>query len=154
MSARLHHRSAQSYRELPAGRVTQQTLPDGRVILFTYDSNVNVTSLTPTGRPLHAFDCTQVDLESLYAPPNAQPPLADPHTLYSYNLDRQLTRITRPDGGIVDFAYDGPWGTRWRAKRGGSQGNRPLASRVLCQIPSHASAGHRVPGGLLPALLE
>src|SRR5207302_8327252 len=27
-------------------------------------------------------------------------------TLYSYNLDKQLTRITRPDGDTLDFGYD------------------------------------------------
>ena len=36
-------------------RVQQQTLPDGRVIGFTYDNNGNVISITPPCRPAHGF---------------------------------------------------------------------------------------------------
>ncbi len=89
-----------------AGRVTQQTLPDTRVIAFTYDANGNVTSITPPGRPSHGFDYTPVDLESEYLPPQPQPPVSSPQTLYQYNLDRQLDLITRPDGQTIDLVYD------------------------------------------------
>jgi RHS repeat-associated protein len=89
-----------------AGRVTTQTLPDSRVINFTYDANGNVASITPPGRSAHAFAYTPVDLESQYTPPNVQPPLSTPQTTYTYNLDRQLTTITRPDGQIVGLGYD------------------------------------------------
>jgi RHS repeat-associated protein len=95
---------SQSYSYDPAGRVTQQTLPDGRVILFTYDANGNVTSITPPSKPSHSFSHTPVDLESQYIPPAAG--IATPSTQYAYNLDKQLTKITRPDGQAVDFGYD------------------------------------------------
>ena len=90
----------------PAGRVTTQTLPDGRQIQYTYDANGNLTSLTPPGRPAHEFAYTPVDLNSQYLPPNIQPPIPNPQTLYSYNADRQLTQISRPDGKTVGLGYD------------------------------------------------
>ena len=87
-----------------AGRVTQQTLPDGRQISFTYDPNGNVTSITPPGRPAHAFAYTPVDLQDSYTPPDIG--IGQVATTYGYNLDKQLTTITRPDGQQVGFGYD------------------------------------------------
>lgn len=94
----------QSYSYDASGRVTQQTLPDGRLIKYNYDANGNVTSLTPPGRSGHTFGYTPVDLESQYMPPAIGLPTTQ--TQYTYNLDKQLTRITRPDGQLVNFAYD------------------------------------------------
>jgi RHS repeat-associated protein len=87
-----------------AGRATQQILPDGRAIQFTYDANGNLTSVTPPGRPGHAFAYTPVDLQAQYAPPAAGVP--SPQTLYTWDLDKQLTRVTRPDAQMVNLAYD------------------------------------------------
>jgi RHS repeat-associated protein len=95
---------SQSYGYDLAGRVTQQTLPDGRVIQFTYDPNGNVTLITPPSKPSHSFSYTSVDLESQYTPPAAG--IGTPATQYAYNLDKQLTKITRPDGQTMDFDYD------------------------------------------------
>ncbi|MGH8474248.1 MAG: RHS repeat-associated core domain-containing protein [Methylococcales bacterium] len=86
-----------------AGRVTQKTLPDGRVIGFGYDANGNLTSITPPGRPAHGFAYSPVDLRSSYTPPNVG---VGNQTTYAYNLDRQLTTITRPDSQTLNFAYD------------------------------------------------
>jgi RHS repeat-associated protein len=85
--------------------MNQLTLPDGRVIHLAYDAQGNLTSITPPGRPAHIFQYTPVDLVSGYTPPDVNPG-AD-QTLYAYNLDRQLTLITRPDGQTIDLAYDG-----------------------------------------------
>ncbi len=87
-----------------AGRVTRQTLPDGQVITYRYDANGNLTALTPPGRPAHVFAYTPVDLTQEYTPPAAG--LGTPQTLYQYNLDRQLTRIDRPDGQMLTLDYD------------------------------------------------
>lgn len=86
------------------GRVTSQALTDGRVIRYSYDANGNLTSLIPPGREAHLFDYTPVDLEQQYAPPD----LAGVQTLtrYSYNLDKQLTEVQRPDGQTVSLAYN------------------------------------------------
>ncbi|MBI3071810.1 MAG: RHS repeat protein, partial [Deltaproteobacteria bacterium] len=85
------------------GRITKETLPDQRELLLSYDANGNATSITPPARPAHNFSYTPVDLESEYAPPAVVTPSA---TTYSYNLDRQLTRVTRPDGQVIDVGYD------------------------------------------------
>jgi RHS repeat-associated protein len=86
-----------------AGRVTRQTLPDTRVIEFTYDENGNLTSVAPPARPAHGFGFTSRDLMERYTPPPAVPGGA---TRYTYNRDRQLTSITRPDGGTITPGYD------------------------------------------------
>ncbi|EDN71249.1 Rhs family protein [Beggiatoa sp. PS] len=86
------------------GRVTKQTLTDGRQILYSYDASGNVTTITPPGRPAHGFAYNGEDLQTQYTPPSAG--LATPQTQYVYNLDKQLTKIVRPDGQSIDFAYD------------------------------------------------
>ncbi len=88
----------------PAGRVTAETLPGGRTIAYGYDANGNLTLIAPPGQPPHLFDYTALDQAQEYNPP----PVAtfDPATRYTYNRDKQLTRISRPDGQIIDFAYD------------------------------------------------
>jgi RHS repeat-associated protein len=97
-----------------AGRITKQTLPDLREIQYSYDANGNVSSITPPGRPAHGFTYTPVDLESAYHPPS---PLGGEgggegvSTQYSYNLDRQLTLVTRPDGQTLQLGYE-PTGGR------------------------------------------
>jgi YD repeat-containing protein len=85
------------------GRVTTQTLPDGRTVRYSYDANGNLTTLAPPGQPAHQFAYTPLDQEEVYTPPD----LGDenPATHYVYNLDQQLTRITRPDGQTVDLTY-------------------------------------------------
>ena len=87
-----------------AGRVETQTLPDLRQIGFGYDDNGNLTSITPPGRPAHGFDHTEVDLPEEYTPPAIG--LPEHRTILSYNLDRQIDLITRPDGQTIDYVYD------------------------------------------------
>src|SRR5262249_10061472 len=87
-----------------AGRVTGQTLLD-EFIRYSYDANGNVTSITPPDRPDHNFSFTPVNLTSAYAPPDFAPG-SNKTTLYTYNVDRQLTQVNRPDGQTVDLDYD------------------------------------------------
>jgi RHS repeat-associated protein len=84
------------------GRVVKQVLLDLREIHYSYDANGNLTSITPPGRPAHTFDYTPVDLTNSYTPPAAPDTI---HTRYEYNLDRQLTKIFRPDGTVINFTY-------------------------------------------------
>ena len=51
-----------------AGRITRNTLPDGREITFGYDAEGNLTSLTPPGRFAHVFHYTLVDQIADYVP--------------------------------------------------------------------------------------
>jgi RHS repeat-associated protein len=91
-----------------ADRPTRRVLPGGRAVLFAYDSSGNLTSVTPPGRPAHTFSHTSVDQPGSYTPPNVG--LPNPATSYSYNLDRQLTQITRPDGITVGIGYEATTG--------------------------------------------
>jgi RHS repeat-associated protein len=88
-----------------ADRVTTETLPDQRQVTFTYDAAGNVTSVTPPSRPAHAFIFTPIDLLDTYTPP-AIPNATAVSTKYVYNLDKQVTNITRPDGAVLNLHYD------------------------------------------------
>ncbi|MFM8330275.1 MAG: RHS repeat-associated core domain-containing protein, partial [Candidatus Methylumidiphilus sp.] len=88
-----------------AGRVTRQILPDGRDVLYGYDANGNLTSLTPPGQPAHLFKYTNRDQTQEYDPPAAAN-TGTVNTLYEYNLDKALTKISRPDGLSLAFTYD------------------------------------------------
>jgi RHS repeat-associated protein len=85
------------------GRLLRQTLPDGREVRYGYDTKGNLTALTPPDRSAHLFRYTALDQTDRYDPPLAVPGGA---TVYAYDADRALTRITRPDGQTLDFAYD------------------------------------------------
>jgi len=84
--------------------VTSETRPDGQVTTYTYDANGNLASLTPPGRPAHAFAYTPVDLTTQYSPPDVNPG-ADT-TQYTYNFEKQPVLTTRPDGQTIAYGYD------------------------------------------------
>ncbi|MCF6324630.1 MAG: hypothetical protein L3J89_09955 [Gammaproteobacteria bacterium] len=86
------------------GRVIRQVVFDGRAVSFSYDANGNLTSLTPPGSAAHIFNYTAGDQTSTYTPPNVVS-VAAPSTNYAYNLDRQLTNVTRPDGQQITLSY-------------------------------------------------
>lgn len=88
----------------PVGRRTQLTLPDSRQIGFGYDANGNTTSITPPGKPDHTFSYTKVNLEAAYNPPALG--LVTTPTVREYNLDKRLSRITRPDGKTIQLDYN------------------------------------------------
>jgi RHS repeat-associated protein len=87
-----------------AGRITNLVLPGGRETTYTYDAAGNLTILSPPGRPPHTFDYTALNLRSEYVPPDVGIGLVK--TTFAYNRDRQLTRVTRPDGQVIDLVYD------------------------------------------------
>ena len=78
--------------------------PDGRQIALRYDVDGNVTSITSPGRSSHGFTYSPVNLQDTYTPPDVG--IGPTATTYGYNLDKQLTTITRPDGQGVVFGYD------------------------------------------------
>lgn len=88
-----------------AGRVTQGILADTRTTQNDFDANGNLTGLTPPGRPVHRFTYSPVNLLTGYLPPVAVP--GTPPTRYGYDLDQQLTTLTRPDGLITQYDYIG-----------------------------------------------
>ncbi|MCC6999388.1 MAG: RHS repeat-associated core domain-containing protein, partial [Deltaproteobacteria bacterium] len=88
----------------PVGRVTTATTPGPRVTLLDHDENGNVTSITPPGRPAHTFGYSPVNfMRTEVAPDLGSGPAVTQNT---YNLDRQLTQVTRPDGALVSLFYD------------------------------------------------
>jgi RHS repeat-associated protein len=88
----------------PVGRVTRQILPGGKQISFAYDSNGNMTKLVPPSKPEHGFGYNEVDLNDTYTPPEVG--IGDTETKYGYNLAKQPTIVTRPDGKTIGFTYD------------------------------------------------
>ena len=89
----------------PAGRVETQTLANGQTIDFDYDANGNLTSLSPPGQPAHGFTHNAINLATAYTPPTVTGSDAT-STAYVYNADKQVTQITRSDGGVLDYGYD------------------------------------------------
>lgn len=123
-----------------AGQVTKQIFPDGREVRFTYDANGNILSITPPGRPPHNFDYTPLDLQQSYTPP-AVASAGAVATSYVYNLEKQLIRITRPDGLTVDLAYD-------EAGRLSTQ-NTPTGTTTYAYAPTTGDlTGISAPGGV------
>jgi RHS repeat-associated protein len=86
------------------GRPLLETLPDGKIVAFGYDPNSNVTSITPPGRSAHAFAYTSRDRLASYIPPDVG--IGNTTTDYTYNPDRQVTEISRPESLKLDFSYD------------------------------------------------
>src|SRR2546427_2294911 len=126
-----------------AGRISTQTLPDLRTIDYAYDGNGNGTSITPPGRPAHGFTYTPVDLEAAYNPPPlaASPaPLATP-TAYTYNLDRQLSLVTRPDGQTIQLGYESTGGRLSTLTLPGSQVTTYTYHATTGNLSTIAAAG-------------
>jgi YD repeat-containing protein len=84
-------------------RLIKTILPDLSEVSFTYDRNGNMLSITPPSKPAHGFEYTAVDLEQKYIPPFAGDSVRV--TAKSYNYDKEITRIARPDSLNMDFFY-------------------------------------------------
>jgi RHS repeat-associated protein len=85
------------------GNLLSRTLPDGRAVQYSYDANGNLLSVTPPSHMPHDFLYTSTDFVADYNPPSV--PGSGPLT-YAYNLDQQISSITRPDGKTITFSYD------------------------------------------------
>jgi RHS repeat-associated protein len=92
------------YTNDPVGRPTQTQLPDGRKLGVAYDGDSNTTSITLPSTELHQFSYTPVDLTSSYTPPSLGS--SSPSTQYTYDVDRELTMVTRPDSATIAYGYD------------------------------------------------
>jgi RHS repeat-associated protein len=86
------------------GRPIRVTLPGGRIVDYSYDQNGNVSSIVPPGRSAHVFNYTPLDQDESYTAPSIGTGITV--TQYDYNLDQQLTAVTRPDGSSVSYGYD------------------------------------------------
>ncbi|MBT3010992.1 MAG: hypothetical protein KME41_04630 [Candidatus Thiodiazotropha sp. (ex Lucina pensylvanica)] len=88
----------------PVGRVTEQTLPDDRLIEYRYDATGNMTAVIPPGRSEHLIEYTPIGFMASYTPPDIGS--GNTTTRYIYNLDKQLTRVERPDGVAITLDYE------------------------------------------------
>ena len=79
-------------------------MPDGRQIQYTYDAKGNLTSLTPPGQPAHVFNYTAVDQTADYVPPVVG--AGSNSTVYTYDKDKALTPVARPDGQSINLNRD------------------------------------------------
>jgi|HubBroStandDraft_3_1064219.scaffolds.fasta_scaffold00489_4 RHS repeat-associated protein len=87
-----------------ADRAIAETLPDGETLRLTRDRNGNALSFTPPGRPAHGFTYNAVNLPVAFQPPDLG--TGPGATSYTYDLDRALVRVARPDGQAVTATYD------------------------------------------------
>lgn len=92
-----------SYTYDNANRVLTLALPDARMIAYTYDSGGNLASITPPSSPMHELISNVLGYLTNYKAPSLGSGTLD--TLYSYNNDRQLTMVTRPDSSVINFNY-------------------------------------------------
>lgn len=87
-----------------AGRLVTATHPGGGTVALGYDAGGNTSSITPPARPVHGFSYTPIDQTASYTPPSLGS--GSTTTQFTYDTDRALTRITRPDGQLIDVTYD------------------------------------------------
>ena len=93
------------YQRDAVGQPLVTTLPGNRALGLDFDANGNLSGVTPPGRTLHSIGHNLVDLEGLYTPPPVAG-VADPKTVTTYNLDKELKQIDRPDGSSLVLGYN------------------------------------------------
>ncbi|WP_413288247.1 RHS repeat domain-containing protein [Bdellovibrio sp. HCB337] len=92
-----------------AGRVATKIFPDLRTITYSYDANGNVSGITPPGRTIHSFGLNANELPNTYEPPTLSG-VSVVNTTYSYNDDKQLVEINKPNGDSIEYTYNATTG--------------------------------------------
>jgi len=87
------------------GRVTSRTMPDGGVVGYSYDAGGNLTTVTPAGRTAHTIAYNAVDTLAASTAPGLGAG-SNSTTTFTYNADRQLAQVDRPDGNTFKVGYD------------------------------------------------
>jgi len=87
-----------------AGRLISKTFPDGRTLEYSYDPTGNLIGITPPGKDTHEYIYRQDNIPTNYIPPTISG--LSTATVYEYNLDKDITRIIKPDGETIDFEYN------------------------------------------------
>lgn len=94
-----------SYLYNVAGDLVRITNPDGREVRYQYNSVGQITKIIPPNGLQHIFTFNGMELPATYRPPTIAE-TTTPQTRYTYDLDKQLTSIIRPDGKKVRFVYE------------------------------------------------
>ena len=95
-----------------AGRVTRQTLADGRVVDIGRDAAGRLTSLKPpapaaaAAAPTYGFSYTPAGNVATETIPPVAPHASWP-TTFAYDSEKVLSKITRVDGSAYEFVRDG-----------------------------------------------
>jgi RHS repeat-associated protein len=86
-----------------SGRLKIIELPNSQQIGLSFDSNGNIETLKPPGRPTHTFTYTPINTIEQYIPPD----ISILSTVRNdYNEDKQVDLITRADGKRIDLEFD------------------------------------------------
>ncbi len=88
-----------------ANRLSSIKIEDGRIVGLKYDSNNNLVSVSPPGRPNHQIGFGLNELVASYNPPSLEG-LTSVNTTYHYNNDRDLIKIKRPDGLEINLNWN------------------------------------------------
>lgn len=92
-----------------SGRLISTQYPDGRKVDVTYDLNGKVMAIAPAERPRHHFSYNALDLLIKYSPPSLGNNITVV-TNYTYNADKQLLSVLKPDGRKINYNYDATTG--------------------------------------------
>jgi RHS repeat-associated protein len=87
-----------------SNRLVRETRNDSKFVNYTYDLNSNMSGLQPPDSMIHQFASNLLDLFSVYTPPGVG--TISTETSYTYNLDRQLVKETKPDGTVLQYTYN------------------------------------------------
>jgi RHS repeat-associated protein len=86
-----------------AGRATAKSFPATSTVNLTYDAAGNLIAFTPPGRPAYTFAYSDRNELTQFVPPAVA---GTGPTTYAYNVDKQLTDLSRPDGKTISLGYD------------------------------------------------
>lgn len=87
-----------------AGRISNVTYPDNKVANFSYDDDGNLLSIETPKSILHLFTYNPQGLISSYISPILSQDTTS--TKYSYDVDKRISKVLRPDGQKLSVNYD------------------------------------------------
>lgn len=88
-----------------AGRLKTTTFPDSRVITYWYNDDGMMTGVTPPGRSIHSFGLDLNQNMTSYTPPLLSG-MSRSNSVYTYNDEKELTSIERPDLKTIEYNYN------------------------------------------------
>ena len=96
----LHKNQITKYEYDLLERVTKITYPNGNFAEFEYDKNGNMVKVVTPTPTEYIFDYNGVDKKTSYNSP------LNFKTLYSYDKQKRVTKVTKPSGKMIDINYD------------------------------------------------